>query len=153
LKGAPDALKQLPEVVYADQLSACYGGSRALERLLRLVNSFPYLTTLGCGLELSPYGDRHLAYGYLDIARYPLVERSFATIKQRAQCLMAALCDSADPSVKFLLTIKVGIYELRPLFVLDVEAVGAGATAGEAFKCWETALDLLGNALRQIEND
>ncbi|TXS96463.1 hypothetical protein FV139_02980 [Parahaliea maris] len=152
LKSAPDALQQLPEVVYSNELSDCYGGSSQLEQLLRQVNSFPSLTSLGCGLEVSPYDGGYLAYGYLDLARFPLEKNSFSSTMQLAQRLMAVLGEFACASKKFVITVKVGIYELRPIFILDVEAVGAGTTAGDAFNNWEGGLHLIGDALKQVED-
>lgn len=147
LKQCPELLDALPEITTADLVSDNLGGRQSFRHLVSAVNRTPALISLGCAWESSPYEDQYLTYGYVDVARYPLVVSYYSSIHKLAMALMESLCQGADPACKYILTIKLGIYQLRPIFVLDIEAIAAGPTERASFLAWESALSRLRMAL------
>ena len=147
LKQHPELLDALPEITTADLASDNQGGNRSFRQLVSTVNRTPALISLGCAWESSPYEDQYLTYGYVDVARYPLPGSAYSTIESLSPALMENLCPGADPACKYILTIKLGIYQLRPIFVLDIEAIAAGPTEQSSYLAWEAALNRLSAAL------
>lgn len=153
LKALPERIDALPETASANLASDTWGGSRAFSRLIKDLNARRELATHGCAWESSAYEDSFLSYGYVDIGAYPLSSASFASVLRYAESIYQRLDDSAIDGTRYLLKVKLAIYEYRPVFVLDVEAVAVGADERCAFLRWEDAVDLLSTSLvASLEN-
>lgn len=143
LKAQPQQLAVLPEVAAADEASDRFGGKRAFSGLLQRVNACPSLVTSGCSWESSFYDGSVLTYGYVDVGLQPLALSGFVDILQFGERVFHLLRDGLSPGVRYLLTVKLAIFEQRPVFILDAEAVAAGCDEERAFLLWELALAAL----------
>ena len=147
LKAQPQQLAGLPEIAAADEASDRFGGKRAFSRLLQRVNACPGLVTSGCSWESSFYDGSVLTYGYVDVGLQPLGLSYLKDIRQFGERVFRLLRDGLLPGVRYLLTVKLAIFEQRPVFVLDAEAVAAGCDEESAFLLWEHALAALETGL------
>lgn len=142
-KASRDAIKALPEVRSANQVSDEWGGSRALENALITINDHPRFASHGCAWESQEYDGADMTYGYIDISLSPLPESHFEPMQALVQRLYSHLAEHSADGTRYLLKLKLGISEHRPRYVLDAEVVAMGRGRADAFLHWESALQLL----------
>ena len=149
-KTQPDLMHTLPEIVAADTASATFGGDRGFQTLLEQINRHPSFASLACGWESATHEGKILTYGYVDMAAVPIESNDYERARNLADMLMSDLSADAVRDVRYILALKLGIFQLRPVFFLDIETIASAKTERSSFKRWESALKRLAEAISRL---
>jgi hypothetical protein len=148
LREMPRALPMLPEVERSGRASRVYGGRNSLFRLLADLNASPAALTIGCDWRFEGTGSFVRCSGYVDLSSSPLQENTRASTARLASHLATLVQETASGTLVFSFGIKMAIFELRPIYIVQARVEAAAKTKKGAFLHWETGLRTLRRALQ-----